>query len=427
MEAELQGHFFETPRVVSGRSGSFVDNMKLPVHRWFRYSAGFSADWVEAVIREAQQGSKKVTVLDPFAGSGTALIAAEQVGVESFGAEAHPFVVRVARAKLSYRADPLDFLDRAREVVSRSRRLKPRIDEYPPLIRKCFGDDSLYSLAALSRAVVEQSDDEPASLLCWLALVGILRSTSHVGTAPWQYVLPTKSKRGVLEPREAFAAMAQMMATDMASMHRDGPPAALLQTDARTCEGVPDGFASLVITSPPYANNYDYADATRLEQTFLGEIEGWSDLQTAVRKHLVRSCSQHVTERSVNLDEVLSSSELSPIADELHEVCSKLGEVRMVKGGKKNYHLMAACYFADMAKVWIALRRTCAPGARVCFVIGDSAPYGVYLPVVEWMGALAQSAGFGDWTFEKFRDRNIKWKNRKHRVPLLEGRLWVNG
>ena len=25
------------------RSGTFVDNMKLPIHRWFRYSAGFSA------------------------------------------------------------------------------------------------------------------------------------------------------------------------------------------------------------------------------------------------------------------------------------------------------------------------------------------------------------------------------------------------
>jgi hypothetical protein len=24
-------------------SSTFVDNMRLPVHRWFRYSAGFSA------------------------------------------------------------------------------------------------------------------------------------------------------------------------------------------------------------------------------------------------------------------------------------------------------------------------------------------------------------------------------------------------
>ncbi|MEH1889505.1 MAG: hypothetical protein V7K92_08590 [Nostoc sp.] len=39
--------------------------MKLPIHRWFRYSAGFSATWVEGVIAELEP---KI-VLDPFAGS----------------------------------------------------------------------------------------------------------------------------------------------------------------------------------------------------------------------------------------------------------------------------------------------------------------------------------------------------------------------
>ena len=31
-------------------SGTFVDNMSLPVHRWFRYSAGFSGAWAEDLI-----------------------------------------------------------------------------------------------------------------------------------------------------------------------------------------------------------------------------------------------------------------------------------------------------------------------------------------------------------------------------------------
>ena len=66
-------------------------------------------------------------------------------------------------------------------------------------------------------------------------------------------------------------------------------------------------------------------------------------------------------------------------------------------------------------------------GSSICFVVGDSAPYGVYVPVHEWLGRLAIAAGFEDWTFERIRDRNVKWKNRKHRVPLCEGRLWVKG
>lgn len=51
------------------RSGTFTDNMKLPIHRWFRYSAGFSAEWAKTIIEQEKVGSK-LTVLDPFAGSG---------------------------------------------------------------------------------------------------------------------------------------------------------------------------------------------------------------------------------------------------------------------------------------------------------------------------------------------------------------------
>ena len=96
-------------------------------------------------------------------------------------------------------------------------------------------------------------------------------------------------------------------------------------------------------------------------------------------------------------------------------------------GGKKNYYTMIALYFLDMAHVWRELKRVCKEGAEVCFVIGDSAPYGVYVPVDEWLGKLAISAGFKEYNFEKTRDRNVKWKNRKHTVPLKEGRLWVKG
>ena len=85
-------------------STAFGTNMALPVHRWFRYSAGFSGAWAEQVVRET--GARRV--LDPFAGSGTTVLAAEAAGAEGLGVEAHPFVARVARAKLLWRADPRD-------------------------------------------------------------------------------------------------------------------------------------------------------------------------------------------------------------------------------------------------------------------------------------------------------------------------------
>src|SRR5229473_8667790 len=118
-------------------SSSFVDNMRIPVHRWFRYSAGFSAEWVERVIRSQTEAVK---VFDPFAGAATTLIAAEKVGAECYGVEAHPFVGRVAKAKLAYRTDPDSYVRRSREVFTLAGGLRGQVESYPPLIRKCFND-----------------------------------------------------------------------------------------------------------------------------------------------------------------------------------------------------------------------------------------------------------------------------------------------
>jgi hypothetical protein len=201
----------------------------------------------------------------------------------------------------------------------------------------------------------------------------------------------------------------------------------ILKTDARNPDFDRKETIDLVITSPPYPNNYDYADSTRLEMTFWGEIEGWGDLHSSVRQYLLRSCSQHSAKEKLQLDDLLEDDVLKPIHDELAKACRELEKVRMTKGGKKTYHTMAAAYFTDLGKVFHALRPLCKKGSRMCFVIGDSAPYGVYLAVDKWLGELALSAGFKSYSFEKIRDRNIKWKNRKHRVPLHEGRLWIEG
>jgi len=413
--------------VSDAASSTFVGNMRLPVHRWIRFSAGFSGAWAhETIAHSSTNGDTRV--FDPFAGSGTTLIAAENAGVASYGVEAHPFIFRLARAKLARRSNADAFRAMAKRVRVEARNFTPQIDCFPKLIRDCYSDDVLTDLDCLRLAVDSVDDGSDASQLVWLTLVGILRRCSHAGTAQWQYVLPKKSKKSPSHPFQAFDEMAGLMHADMTEwILTDSAPSTLLQSDARNCAGVPDRFATLVLTSPPYPNNYDYADATRLEMCFLQEIKGWGDLQSTVRQHLVRSCTQHVPEKSVDVHAILSDSLLDPIRAEISSVSEQLGRIRMTKGGKKTYHLMVACYFHDLARVWFALRRVCDSPSRVCFVVGDSAPYGIYVPVMDWLGRLAVAAGFKSFKFDRTRDRNIKWKNRKHRVPLCEGRLWVEG
>lgn len=412
-------------KVSKANSSTFAQNMKMPVHRWFRYSAGFSATWAEEVIQTRAKGRN---ILDPFAGSGTTLLAAQAAGASAAGVEAHPFIYRVAEAKLNCTADSGNFRQFADSVLVSAKNHKPDLEGFPDLVRRCYPDDVLGKLDRIRQAIEETRDGSSEWALAWLCLVGILRACSPSGTAQWQYVLPKKSKAKSADPYVAYSRSINEFVGDM-DFARDSfkGQSHIIRGDARSCPEVPDDYAGLVVTSPPYANNYDYADATRLEMSFFREIEGYGDLGDAVRKHLMRSCSQHETSKTVDVNAMLASKILAPIASELAAVHDDLAETRLTKGGKKNYQIMAVCYFFDLAHVWRELRRCCTDGAEACFVVGDSAPYGVYMPVMDWLGRLAVSEDFASWSFEKTRDRNIKWKNRKHDVPLCEGRLWVQG
>lgn len=413
-------------------TSSFINNMSLPIHRWYRYSAGFSAEWVETIIKnylEQNPNLKELNVYEPFAGSGTVLVASDKIGVKSKGIEPHPLVYRIAKSKLSWDVDIAAFIALSNKILDDSKSIKGSTSGYPDLIYKCYPEEIHLQLDQLKKSLIENNEDSKEFELVWLAFISILRSCSPAGTANWQYVLPNKLKAKYLYPFVAFSQKISLMAEDILVMQKfaSESKAELYQEDARDCPSVPDAWADLVITSPPYANNYDYADATRLEMSFLGEINGWGDLQEKVRKYLIRSCTQHVSKDRPNTFYFIEEEVLKPIREEIFDVCKELEAERESHGGKKNYHTMIATYFYDMANVFLELRRVTKKGATVCFVVGDSAPYGVYVPVDRWLGELAISAGFKSYKFEQTRVRNDKWKNRKHEVPLKEGRLWIRG
>lgn len=418
----------------SARSGTFTDNMKLPIHRWFRYSAGFSAEWVVAEIEKFQEETgNKAILLEPFTGSGTTNIAADSLKVSSYGFEGHPFVSRIAKAKQHWNASTAELSRVGKEVIKLATSLKTttgnsRFSE-DNLLGKCYSFESFKKLDQLKTAYELLFEaNNPILELVRLNITSILRACSHVGTAQWQYILPNKSKSKVLDPFEAFNSKMEIMIADMEYAISSGWERCsnIAQHDVRQSFELPKK-CNLIITSPPYPNNYDYADATRLEMMFWGEINGWGDLKNVVRPTLMRSCSQHSASDKINLEEVLSDPLLLPIKEEILFVTKQLEEIRHTKGGKKTYHTMVAAYFLDLAKIWSNIRSNMSEDSKICFVIGDSAPYGIHVPAEKWLGELALAAGFKSFHFEKLRDRNIKWKNRTHTVPLHEGRLWIKG
>ena len=79
-----------------GNAGTFAPNKHRPVHRWYPYIEGFSAEFVSALLEEF--GSAAARIHDPFVGAGTALVASLTGRAVTY-CEINPFLQLVAESK----------------------------------------------------------------------------------------------------------------------------------------------------------------------------------------------------------------------------------------------------------------------------------------------------------------------------------------
>src|SRR2546428_12686953 len=91
----------ETAYNFSRKVVSFQANKDEPIYRWFKYKEGFSSALVKYFLTEF--GGKPRKLLDPFAGSGTALFAGQELGWQSYGTEILPVGTFVMQARAAFK------------------------------------------------------------------------------------------------------------------------------------------------------------------------------------------------------------------------------------------------------------------------------------------------------------------------------------
>ena len=412
--------------------GSFRDSLRAPVHRWFTYPAGYSHKLVAAKLNQFKL-TEGDWIADPFLGTGTTSLVAKESGLNSLGIEAHPFVFWVAQTKmhLDYNLDQLNKdVHRVLEAANIIQRSGFNCEaEWPQLIYKCFETNTLNDLYALRQAILTLDTDPHRRDFLRMALTATLRIVTSAG-AGWPYIAPSKhSKRTVVRNAfEEFNKRCNLMVSDVVSLamrcttqseHRLVNGDARSLTEYTECESI-----DLILTSPPYLNNYDYADRTRLETYFWGLYDSWGQITREVRDHLIIAATTQIRRTAMQgVRWYPGVKAVSPtIQSELVGLSEELSELRMVKGGKKAYDLLVAGYFEDMLKVIQGAYAVLKPGSSFILVLGDSAPYGVHVRTDELVGELAVAAGFSTYDLEVIRKRGEKWANnsQRHKVPLRE-------
>jgi len=416
--------------------GTFRDSLKAPVHGWFTYPAGFSYKAVEHSIEQAGLIKEQSTIYDPFMGSGTTNIVARSLGYNSIGVEAHPFVHRITKSKLSWDIDfqdinnSLDFIQSQIGEHTAPTDLQGFLEkEFPELILKCFLPETLYQLLIIRNSLKQLKVPKEVSELLRTALICVLRNVSIAATG-WPYIAPNKIKVTSMSKKgwETYRNLVFKMYGHTTEIRRKAwegnTTHQILLGDSRdTTAQIEDESADHIFTSPPYLNNFDYADRTRLEMYFMGEANNWGDISHKVRTKLMTSATTQISRtdpRYQFLDDFIKGCPDQYLF--LNEAVTKLSELRTTKGGKKSYDLLTVGYFNDIYKILKDNFRILKDGSQALYILGDSAPYGVHIPTDELIGQIGVAIGFKNYDIEILRERGGKWANnpQRHSVMLRE-------
>jgi len=418
------------------QSGRPVGNYSSPILRWFRFPAGFSSRFITAVLSHFVGNSDDKIVLDPCGGTATTSICCKMAGLHSIGVEAHPLLHRIGKIKCNWQLNATElkiqieiFLSELRNLINDSSILDLSTI-YPTLVRTCFSEETLTHIHLANEYLnrIKNTTKEDIYDILWLGLLCVLRRVSHVGTAPWQYVLPTKSKGNHYQLIESLGKQLNYMLEDIVYVQNhfdtDNKKSLFIEGDCRNMKFLRDTSVSFGVCSPPYLNNFDYADATRLEMYVFKYSASWRDITTGIRDKLMVSATTQVLRTGFDPDETLKS--MDPlIRNKILNMVRELTAVRLTKGGKKNYDVMVARYFADAVPFLKETARVMEKDSIFVMIVGDSAPYGIYIPTDKLIAELALNAGFSKQQIIKLRDRNILWNNRKHRIPLRESAIFL--
>lgn len=436
MQTNLFG--VEIKEVIDDNSewGTFRDSLRAPVHGWFTYPAGFSYKAVEHTIKEANLKQGKSTIYDPFMGSGTTNIVARTLGFNSMGVEAHPFVYRITKSKLNWDIDfqevqeSLELLERKVTLTKAPNDLKKHLEnEFPELITKCFLPETLFQLVTIRDAIEKFKVSDEVKEFLRTALICVLRDVSIAATG-WPYIAPNKIKITSMSKKgwETYKSRVYKMYGDLTEIKRkawNGETVhKIIHGDSRdTTQHIESNSADHIFTSPPYLNNFDYADRTRLEMYFMGDAKNWGDISEQVRTKLMTSATTQISRNDPKYEFLKDFQKECPSQYEfLSEAVYKLSELRNTKGGKKSYDLLTVGYFNDIYQIVKDNFRILKKGAKALYILGDSAPYGVHIPTDELIGQIGVSVGFKNFDIQVLRERGGKWEKnpQRHNVMLRE-------
>ena len=395
---------------------AFTKNREEPVHSWVPWIAGFSASFVGDILDRELGRTSKLIVLDPFAGVGTTLVEGIRRQCDVLGFEINPYAALACQVKLeALYHNPVAIRQAAEriesELRSRLRRSGSSPKSQPPpgfYSRDPFFSPRVEQQVLFAKDLIaEEKEDWLRRLIC-LALGAVMVGVSNYTYEP-SLGRRTAVGKGVIEDAD----LPQILRVKLLRMAHDveawqiacGKPGTRLrhrvfnESYLTAAAGhLAEASVDVLVTSPPYLNNYHYVRNTRPQMFWLDFVAEAADL-----RHLETSSFGKFWQ-------TVRSEPQIPLAFPYPELEEKLTELRSLhpeKGayGGAGWANYAATYFNDCARFCAVTARVVAPGGLVVVVIGNNILQGVEFKTDKFFAHIAERYGLAIQELHRVRKK----------------------
>ncbi|MDY6993471.1 MAG: DNA methyltransferase [Pseudomonadota bacterium] len=349
------------------------------IHDWYRFVLSFPPHLVRNYIEKFNLNTDSC-ILDPFSGTGTTLVEAKKLRIQSIGVEANPVAHLAAQTKVNWHVNTQRLLYYARCIATTAREkliaygdsyLTLNQEEEKLLIKNSISPLPLHKALVLLGAITQNyhSDYDDLFKVAFAKQVVFRASNLHFGPE----VGVSRKKRFDADIINLWMEQVERMASDIESYSNNSSVYSYVYSaDSREISKIlqPDSIDA-VITSPPYPNEKDYTRTTRLESVLLGFIRSRDDLRK-FKQRLLRSNTRNVYKGDDDDNWVTHNKNIDNIAINIEKRRVELGKT---SGFEKLYHKVVRLYFGGMARHLEEMKPILKNGAKLAYVVGDQASY----------------------------------------------------
>ena len=379
---------------------AFTSNKKAAVHRWVPWIAGFSREFVQGALDRHLQGTG--TVLDPFAGVGTTLVEAVLAGHNAIGFEINPYAALACRTKLN--AYRIDLHGVTHTIAAFAKFYQEAVEQQytpksaPPSgfkTRSAFYSPSVLWKVLIVQDFITQLENNSLRDLFRVAFASTMVAYSNYSYEPSLGRRATAGKEDIEDfpVGETIASKLRDMAQDIGwvqqQLNRKRPSVHIFNESFFIAgEQLPAASVELIITSPPYLNNYHYNRNTRPHLYWLGYTRTPDDLRVLEEQNFGTYWQTARVQERIDLAFHLDDEEIRVCLEELRAKTPEKG----IYGGNgwANY---AAAYFNDCYRFARTARYVLKHHGTALVVIGNSILQGVMIPTDQYLGKIAESVG----------------------------------